>query len=53
MSGIPGFGFVPGLNQAMVNNTKQEDDDELMIVITPHILAEINRTTPEIWISEK
>jgi len=53
MSGIPGFGFIPGLNQAMVNNTKQEDDDELMIVITPHILAEINRTTPEIWISEK
>ncbi len=53
MSGIPGFGFVPGLNQAMVSNTKQEDDDELMIVITPHILAEINRTTPEIWLSEK
>jgi len=53
MSGIPGFGFIPGLNQAMVNNTKQEDDDELMIVITPHILAEINRTTPEIWLSEK
>jgi len=53
MSGIPGFGFLPGLNQAMVNNTRQEDDDELMIVITPHILAEINRTTPEIWISEK
>lgn len=53
MSGIPGFGFIPGLNQAMVNNSKQEDDDELMIVITPHILAEINRKTPEIWLSEK
>jgi general secretion pathway protein D len=53
MSGIPGLGAIPGLNQAMVSNTKQEDDDELMIVITPHILAEINRTTPEIWLSEK
>jgi len=53
MSGIPGFGMIPGLNQAMVSNSKQEDDDELMIVITPHILAEINRTTPEIWLSEK
>ena len=53
MSGIPGFGFIPGLNQAMVSNSKEEDDDELMIVITPHILAEINRTTPEIWLSEK
>ena len=53
MGGIPGLGAIPLLNQAMVTNTKQEDDDELMIVITPHILAEINRTTPEIWISEK
>jgi general secretion pathway protein D len=53
MSGIPGLGAIPLLNQAMVSNTKQEDDDELMIVITPHILAEINRTTPEIWLSEK
>lgn len=53
MSGIPGLGFLPGLNQAMVNNTKQSNSDELMIVITPHVLANINRTTPEIWISEK
>jgi general secretion pathway protein D len=53
MSGIPGLGFLPGLNQAMVNNSKQEDTDELMIVITPHVLANFNRTTPEIWVSEK
>src|ERR1039458_511256 len=53
MSGIPGLGFLPGLNQAMVNNTKQSDTDELMIVITPHVLANFNRTTPEIWVSEK
>ena len=53
MSGIPGLGAIPLLNQAMVSNSKQEDDDELMIVMTPHIVAEINSTTPEIWISEK
>jgi hypothetical protein len=53
MSGIPGLGFLPGLNQAMVNNTKEEDDDELMVVITPHILADINQATPEIWINQK
>jgi len=53
MSGIPGLGFVPGLNMAMVNNSKQEDTDELMIVITPHVLANFDRSTPEIWISEK
>jgi general secretion pathway protein D len=53
MSGIPGLGFLPGLNQAMVNNTKQSVSDELMIVITPHVLSNFNRTSPEIWLSEK
>ena len=53
MSGIPGLGFVPLLNQAMVNNTKESDSDELMIILTPHVLANIHPTTPEIWLSEK
>ncbi len=53
MSGIPGLGAVPLLNQFMSTNTKEGEEDELMIVITPHIVADINRTTPEIWISEK
>jgi general secretion pathway protein D len=53
MSGIPGLGFIPGLNMAMVNNTKQIDDDELMIAITPHVISNFDRSTPEIWLSEK
>lgn len=54
MSGIPGLGLTPVLKNIMANNTKQEDEDELMIVITPHILSSvINAKTPEIWISEK
>jgi len=53
MSGIPGLGAIPGLNQAMVNNTKNEQDDELMIAITPHVLANFERTTRPIWISER
>ena len=53
MSGIPGFGYVPLLNQAMVNNTKQYNSDELMIVMTPHVLSNVDANTPEIWISEK
>jgi len=48
MGGIPGLGFLPLLNQAMVNNNKQEEADELMIVMTPHVLANFDRTTPEI-----
>jgi type II secretory pathway component HofQ len=52
MSGIPGFGFVPGLNQALVDNTRQEEDNELMIVITPHIVSNFARETQEIWVSQ-
>jgi len=53
MSGIPGLGYLPVLNQAMVNNTKEVDYDELLIVIVPHILGNTMRSAPEIWISEK
>lgn len=53
MTGIPGLGFLPVLNQAMVNNTKEVDEDELMIVITPYVLSNFERATDEIWISEK
>ncbi len=53
MGGIPGLGLVPLLNQAMVTNTKEEEDDELMIAITPHVLSNFTRKTPEIWISER
>jgi tetratricopeptide (TPR) repeat protein len=52
MSGIPGLGFLPILNQALASNSKEENDDELMVILTPHILADVNRTTPEIWISQ-
>jgi general secretion pathway protein D len=53
MSGIPGFGAIPLLNQAMVTNTKNVEDDELMVIITPYIVADISPSTPEIWLSEK
>ncbi len=53
MTGIPGFGFLPGLNQLMVNNTKESESDELMIVITPHVLANDHAATQEIMVSAK
>jgi type II secretory pathway component GspD/PulD (secretin) len=37
MSGIPGLGQVPGLNKITTSNSKQLDDDELLLVITPHV----------------
>jgi tetratricopeptide (TPR) repeat protein len=53
MSGIPGLGLVPLFNMAMVTNTKEEDQDELMIAITPHVLSNFERSAPAIWISER
>jgi hypothetical protein len=51
MNGIPGLASVPGLNQAM-SNSKEQDMDELMIIITPYVVADVHPTTPEIWISQ-
>jgi general secretion pathway protein D len=39
MTGVPGIGFVPGLNQVANTNHKEEDDDELLVVITPHLVS--------------
>ena len=53
MSGLPGLGFIPGVNQAMVNNTLTKQDDELLIMITPHIVSNRDHATDEIWVSGK
>ncbi|MGA7216794.1 MAG: hypothetical protein WBX38_00685 [Candidatus Sulfotelmatobacter sp.] len=53
MTGIPGFGAVPVLNQALVNNTVTKEEDELLIVLTPHVVSNHSRDTDEIWVSEK
>jgi len=39
LSGIPGLGQVPGLNKITASNSKQYEDDELLVVITPHVIA--------------
>lgn len=54
LSGIPGLGAVPGLNQVMTSNSKEEDEDELLVVITPRV---VNQEGPEpggeIWMTSK
>jgi general secretion pathway protein D len=53
MSGIPGLASVPVLNRAVTSNSGENDQDELMVIITPHVLSNRERATPEIWVSEK
>ncbi len=52
ISGIPGLAAIPGLNQALVDNNRMKEDDELLIVITPHIVANRGYTTNEIWVTQ-
>jgi len=50
MTGIPGMGFVPGLNQVMTTNSKTEEQDELLVVITPHVVNLEQSQSAEIWL---
>ena len=53
LSGLPALGSIPGLNTAVTTTNRQEEEDELLIVITPHVLANPEHSTPEIWLSER
>jgi general secretion pathway protein D len=52
MAGIPGIAEIPGLNQGASDNTRMKEEDELLILITPHVVASRNWATDEIWVSE-
>ena len=51
MNGIPGLGAVPGLNQIMTSNSKQDTEDELLIVITPRVIGEAERKQAVVWMN--
>jgi type II secretory pathway component GspD/PulD (secretin) len=50
MSGIPGLGFVPGLNKITTENSKEIDEDELLVVITPHITSHNTNESSEVYL---
>jgi general secretion pathway protein D len=52
MAGIPAVADIPGLNLALTDNTRQKEYDELLITITPHVLASHGLTTDPIWIGQ-
>jgi Flp pilus assembly secretin CpaC len=53
MAGIPLAAYIPLLNQGLTDNNRMKEDDELLIVITPHVLANFARGTKEIWVSQQ
>ena len=53
MVGLPIIASIPGFNQALTDNTRMKEDDELLIILTPHVLDFQRGATDEIWLSEK
>ena len=50
LSGIPGLSQIPGLNKLASSNTKQTEDDELLVVITPHITRRAVGQATEVYL---
>jgi general secretion pathway protein D len=53
LNGLPAFSRIPGLGLLTSQNTRQEEGDELLILITPYVVRSPERSeAPEIWISK-
>ncbi len=52
LTGIPGLGAVPGLNKVMTSNSKQEEENELLIVITPRVINRGENENSMVWIAK-
>ena len=50
LNGIPGLGDIPGINKIMVSNSKMNESDELLVVITPHVVALTPGQSTEVWL---
>jgi general secretion pathway protein D len=51
LSGLPLFSTTPAVGALTSQRTNQEEDDELLILITPYVLRSAERTdTPTIWL---
>ena len=50
LNGIPGLGAIPGINKIMVSNSKMDETDELLVVITPHVLDLSPGQSVEVWL---
>jgi len=51
LSGIPGLGQIPILKTLTASNTKENDEDEMLVVITPHIVSMAETQDSEIWMT--
>jgi len=53
LSGLPAFSSIPGLRVLSSESSKQEEDDELLILITPYVVRSPERQdASEIWLTK-
>jgi len=53
LSGIPGLGALPLINKTFVDNNKQDTDNEIMVIITPHVVSSPEHQAGlEIWLDK-
>jgi len=53
LSGLPVFSNIPALGALASQRSKQTEDDELLILITPYVVRSPERSeAPEIWMSK-
>ncbi|MGO9127683.1 MAG: hypothetical protein ACLP6G_22680 [Terriglobales bacterium] len=50
MMGLPGVGSIPVLNKIATTNNKTEEDDEILVVITPHVMNLGTNQNAELWL---
>jgi len=50
LTGIPGLGQIPLLNRLTSSNSKMSQEDELLVVITPHVVNYNRRQSSEVWL---
>lgn len=48
--GVPGLGMIPGLKSLATENDKTAEDDELLVVITPHVVSHDSGHNAEVWL---
>ena len=51
LSGFPGIGQIPVLSHTLASNNVEKDDNELLIVVTPHIIRMAENESSEIWMT--
>lgn len=53
LNGLPLFARIPGFGVLTSQNSKQSEEDELLILLTPHVVGEADRRdAPLIWLNK-